>query len=31
VIYDKSDKKYKEGSRFPATVNYKLVHKKGMI
>jgi hypothetical protein len=31
VVYDKSEKRYKEGSRSPAMTNYKLIHKKGMI
>jgi hypothetical protein len=31
VIYDKHNKKYSEGSRYSAGVDYKLMHKKGMI
>ena len=31
VVYDKYEKKYSEGSRYSASVDYKLVHKKGMI
>lgn len=31
VVYDKWNKVYREGSRSAASLNYKLVHKKGMI
>lgn len=31
IIYDKHNKKYSEGSRYNASVDYKLIHKKGMI
>ena len=31
IIYDKHNKKYSEGSRYSASVDYKLIHKKGMI
>ena len=31
IVYDKFEKRYSEGSRYSATVDYKLIHKKGMI
>lgn len=31
IVYDKFEKRYSEGSRYNALVDYKLIHKKGMI